>query len=242
METASTNGLTLRTAAIIAGLAYLFDPVSYAEFTLYPKLVVSDHIAQTITNISSNHGAFLMMFFFYFINFAEDVVVAWALYYLFAPVNRAVSALAALFQLVYAGIAFVGLLNLATVFHMVTQPEYLASLGTGPLHADINILLHTFRSYYSLGLILFGVHLLLIGALIVRASYVPWWIGVALIIDGGGWIVTELQPYLYPAVNVDFLFFTFFGELLFMLWLLIMGWRIQEPAATLVRVEPVLSG
>ncbi|HZT13985.1 MAG TPA: DUF4386 domain-containing protein [Candidatus Baltobacteraceae bacterium] len=233
MENGSTNGLTLRAAAVIAGLAYLLDPVSYAEFTLYPKLVVSGNVEQTVANIAAHHGTFLMMLFFYFINFCEDIVVAWALYYLLAPVNRAVSALAALFQLVYAGIALVGLLNLATIFHMLTIPEYAATLGTRLLHADVNLLLHTFRTYYSLGLILFGIHLILIGALIVRAKYMPWWLGVALVIDGAGWIVTELQPYLFPNVNVDWLFYTFLGELLLMLWLLIMGWRIKQPQPAL---------
>jgi len=229
MENGSTNGLTLRAAALIAGLAYLLDPVSYAEFTLYPKLVVSGNVEQTVANIAAHHGTFLMMLFFYFINFCEDIVVAWALYYLLAPVNRAVSALAALFQLVYAGIALVGLLNLATIFHMLTIPEYAATFGTRALHADVNLLLHTFRTYYSLGLILFGIHLILIGALIARAKYMPWWLGAALVIDGAGWIVTELQPYLFPNVNVDWLFYTFFGELLLMLWLLIAGWRIKQP-------------
>src|SRR5579864_9229599 len=233
MGNASTNGLTLRTAAIIAGLAYLLDPVSYAEFTLYPKLVVGGNIEQTVANIAAHHNTFVTMLFFYFINFIEDVVMAWALYYLLAPVNRAVSALAALFQVVYAAIAIAGLLNLATAYNMLIQPQYLASFGAGPLHAPINLLIHTFRIYYSLSLILFAIHLILIGALIVRAKYIPWWLGAALVIDGCGWILTELQPYFYPAVNVDALFYTFFGELLFMLWLLIMGWRVKQPAPAL---------
>ena len=229
MGNTQTNGLTLRVAAIIVGLAYLLDPVSYAEFTLYPKVVIPGHIEQTVSNISAHPGLFVMMLFFYFINFIEDVIIAWALYYLLAPVSRAVSALASLFQLVYAGIAFVGMFNLASVYRMLTQPEYLQVFGAGPLHAQVDLLLHTFRTYYSLSLVLFGIHLILIGFLIVRSRYIPWWLGVALVIDGAGWIVTELQPYLYPNVNVDFLFFTFFGEVLFMLWLLIMGWRIKEP-------------
>jgi len=233
MGNTQTNGLTLRVAAIIVGLAYLLDPVSYAEFTAYPKLVIPGHIEQTVANITAHPGLFVMALFFYFINFIEDVIIAWALYYLLAPVSRAVSALASLFQLVYAGIAFVGMFNLASVYRMLTQPEYLQVFGAGPLRAQVDLLLHTFRTCYSLALVLFGIHLILIGFLIVRSRYIPWWLGVALVIDGAGWIVTELQPYLYPNVNVDFLFFTFFGEVLFMLWLLIMGWRIKEPPPAL---------
>ncbi|MFZ0032310.1 MAG: hypothetical protein WAK84_10600 [Candidatus Cybelea sp.] len=50
-------GLTLRQAALIAGFGYLLDPVSYAEFTLYPKLVIPGHIEQTVANIGARNPA-----------------------------------------------------------------------------------------------------------------------------------------------------------------------------------------
>jgi hypothetical protein len=37
-----------------------------------------------------------------------------------------------------------------------------------------------------------------------------------------------LTPYLYPNVNLGFIAITGFGELLFPLWLVIRGWKIQE--------------
>jgi hypothetical protein len=40
-----------------------------------------------------------------------------------------------------------------------------------------------------------------------------------------------LQAYLYPNAHLGFIFITFFGELIFMLWLLIRDWKIQEPTA-----------
>jgi hypothetical protein len=170
------------------------------------------------------------MLFCFLINFVEDIVIAWALYVLLAPVNRSLSLLAAWFQVVYAAIALVATLNLATVYRMLTTPEYLTTFGSGPLGAQVNLLLHTFRYDYSLALVIFGIHLLLVGYLIIRSSYIPWWLGVLLVIDGLGWMVHSVQPYLYPDANLDFLFVTFFGEVIFMLWLLIMGWRIREPA------------
>jgi hypothetical protein len=92
----------------------------------------------------------------------------------------------------------------------------------------VNLLLHTFRSDYSFGLILFGIHLVLVGFLIVRSGYIPWWLGVILIVNGLGWVSDSVQPYLYPDANTGFVFVTFFGELIFMLWLLIRGWSISE--------------
>jgi hypothetical protein len=117
---ASHGGLTLRQAALVAGLGYLLSPVAYAEFSLYPKLVIAGHIDQTVANVSAHHVMFLAMFFCYFLNFIEDIVIAWALYVLLAPVNRAVSLLAALFRLVYAGVAIAGTFNLLIVYRLLT--------------------------------------------------------------------------------------------------------------------------
>lgn len=220
----------MRQAALVVGFAYLLNPVSYAEFTIYPKLVIPDNIAATVANISAHHGLFLTALFCYLINFIEDIVIAWGLYNLLAPVNRALALLAAWFQIVYAGIALFATFHLATVYRMVTTAEYQTLFGTRQLQAQIDLLLHSFRYEYSLALGIFGIHLALVGYLIVRSRYIPWWLGWLLVIDGLGWFVNCLQPYLYPNADLDFLFITFLPELVFMLWLLIWGWRIREPA------------
>jgi hypothetical protein len=233
MTRGSRWGITLRQAALIAGFAYLLDPVSYAEFTLYPKLVIPGHIEQTIANINAHGGTFVAMILCYFINFVEDIVVAWALYILFAPVNRALSLLAAWLRMIYAVLAIAGTLNLLTIYRMLSTPEYSTLFGPRPLQAQVALLLHTFRYDYSFVLVIFGLHLCLVGYLMFRSGYTGWIskaIGVLLVIPGVGWIVYELSPYLYPSANVDWLFFTFFGELIFMLWLLIAGWRLRDPA------------
>ena len=109
MSSVRAEGVTLRQAALIVGFAYLLNPVSYAEFTIYPKLVIPSNIEQTVANISSHHGLFLTAMFCYLINFIEDIIIAWGLYILLAPVNRALALLAAWFQLVYTAIALFGL-------------------------------------------------------------------------------------------------------------------------------------
>jgi Domain of unknown function (DUF4386) len=112
----------------------------------------------------------------------------------------------------------------------LTTPEYAATYGSGLLHAEVNFPLHTFRYDFSLALVIFGILLILAGYLIYRSRCIPWWIGILLVVNGSGWIVNRLQPYLYPHANLGLVFITFFGELIFVLWLLIPGWRIQEPA------------
>lgn len=226
-----SEGLTLRQAAVIAGLGYLLNPVSYAEFSLFPRLVVPGNIVQTVANISAHHALFVIVIFSYFISFIGDIVIAWALYVLLAPVNKALSLLAALFRLVYVAVGFASVLDLATAYRVVTTPEYLKYFGEIPRDAQVDLLLHSFRYDWVMALVIFGIHLVLVGCLIFRSGYIPKLIGAVLVINGCGWILNSLQPYLYPSVNTDFLFITFFGELIFMLWLLIMGWRIRQPVS-----------
>lgn len=227
----SGEGLTLRQAALIAGFAYLLSPVTTAEFSIMPKLVIPGNIEQTVQNLSAHSGLFVAAILCYLITFLEDVVIAWALYVLLAPVNKSLSLLTAWFRLVFAAVALVGWLNLVTVYRLLTTPDYLALFGTSPLHAQVQLLLRSFRDDWSVSLIIFGIHLVLLGYLIFRSGYIHWIIGILLIIDGLGWVTDSLQPYLYPKAHLGFLFITFFGELVFMLWLLIMGWRLKEPTA-----------
>jgi hypothetical protein len=111
---------------------------------------------------------------------------------------------------------------------MLTTPEYLNLFGRPSLNAQVALLLHSFRYDWNMGLTIFGLHLCLVGGLIYRSSYIPKIIGVLLVINGLGWIVSRLQPYLYPNAHLGFVFITYFGEVVFLLWLLIMGWRIAE--------------
>ena len=115
---------------------------------------------------------------------------------------------------------------------MVTTPDFQTLFGSSALQAQVKLLLSTFRYDWSLSLIVFGVHLVLLGYLIYRSGYVPWIIGILLVIDGFAWMVDSLQAYFYPDAHLKYLFVAFLGELVFMLWLLIRGWTIREPQRT----------
>src|SRR5450755_251871 len=138
------EGITLRQAALVAGFAYLLNPVSYAEFSIYPKLVAAGNAAQTAQNISAHLGLFAAAILCYIVSFIGDVVIAWALYVLLAPVNRALSLLAAWFQLVYAAVALCSVFGLLDVYHLLASPYYLTLFGSGQLQAQVWFQLHSF--------------------------------------------------------------------------------------------------
>lgn len=225
------EGLTLRQAALIAGIGLLIMVATTpaAEFLVYPKLVVRGDPTQTAQNIIAHQGLFIAGIFGYLITFICDLLVAWALYVLLVPVNRALSVLTAWFRVVYAAIGIFALLKLVTAYRLLTTPDYLTVFGAAPLNAQVKLLLDSFRIEWSMSLVLFGIHLVLLGYLIYRSGYIPRIIGILLAIDGVAWMIGSVRPYLFPNAPLGFLFVAYFAELIFMLWLLIRGWKIEEP-------------
>jgi hypothetical protein len=95
------------------------------------------------------------------------------------------------------------------------------------LQAQVMLSLNAFRSDWYFGLLFFGIHLGLLGYLAVRSKYIPSLVGALLIIAGLGYLLNTLKPFLFADVNLTFAEYTYYGELIFMLWLLIKGSRIE---------------
>jgi hypothetical protein len=239
--TNNNNKTSLRMAALIAGLGLFVMVIAapYAELFVYPKLVVPNNAAETIKNITASKTLFISAILGYLVTFICDVVVAWALYVLLKPVSENLSLLTAWFRLVYTVIALVALLNLVNVIQLLNTADYSTAFEPGQLHAQVMISLNAFRHDWYFGLLFFGIHLGLLGYLVFKSNYIPRILGVLLIIAGLGYLITTLKPYLFPNFNSDIARFTFYGELIFMLWLLIKGSRIKESNKEIIWFESV---
>ena len=226
----STTDNPLRRAAIIAGVGLLIMVIAapFAELFVFPKLVVQGNATDTAKNIIANKTLFVSGIFGYLVTFICDLLVALALYVLLRPVNEYLSLVTAWFRLVYTVIALVALLNLVTVFRLLNTSAYLTVFLPDQLRAQAMLSLDAFRYQWYFGLLFFAIHLGLLGYLVIKSNYIPSILGVLLIIAGLGYMLTTLKPYLFPDIHLDFAKYTFYGELIFMLWLLIKGSRIKE--------------
>lgn len=149
---------------------------------------------------------------------ACDTGVAIIFYTLFKPVSRNLSLTALIFRLI-----FVAIMTLDSLYYFGGL-----DLAHGAHSAQ------SFNSVYSLALVPFGVHCLLVGYLIYRSKLLPRILGSLMILAGLGyvtfvspWLVHQAYPYiLIPGV---------LGEGLLTLWLLIggadSGRRLQRPDA-----------
>lgn len=222
------SGISLKTAALISafGLLAMVVAAPLAEIYAYPRLVVRDDIAETIRNLSQQKSLFVTCILSYLLTFILDVIVAWSLYVYFKPVNPDVSMLAAWFRIVYTVLALVALFNLVSSFRIVTDSTAF-TLAPGLKEQEVARYLNAFKSQWYFSLAFFSIHLVILGCLAIVSGYVPKIFGVLLIITGLGYSLTTFKPFLFPATNIDFAAFTFYGEIIFMLWLLIKGWRVK---------------
>lgn len=222
-------GLSLRQAAIVAGAGLLIVSISapFAQFFAFPRLMVAGDLDRTIQNLTENRGLFLSGIFAYLVNCTFDIIVAWALYVLLAPVNRPLSLLTFAACLVYIAMSLTGLLNYVEAFRLLHSPDAAAAIGTERLHAQVYMLVSSYQFDWGFALILFGFVLPLRGYLVARSKFIPAIFGWLQGIAGIGYIAYVLGVYFAPNLDLSILTITFVAEPVFMLWLLILGWRIK---------------
>ncbi len=196
-----------------------------AEFVVFPKLYDYGDAEITFNNIKENRGLFTLGIFLHLITLICDVVVAWALYLFLKPVNKDLSLLTALFRMVFAVITLSAMLNLVGVLNLTQNTRYLTAFDDS-IYSEVLLSIKNFNLQWSFAFSFFSLYLMLIGALAYKATYVPKTIGILLIIAGIGYLIDTLRTFFFPSVQMDYIMITYFGEVIFMLWLLIKGWRV----------------
>ncbi len=218
----------IQRAGLISGIGILIMvlTVPVAEFVIFPKLIDYSNAEATFHNIQEHHGLFTMGIFLHLITLICDVVVAWSLYIFLKPSHKQLSQLTAAFRMVFAVVTLAALLNLITVLNLTANQEYLLTLDT-TIYTEVLLTLKNFQLQWGFAFSFFGSYLILLGVLVYKATYIPKLFGILLIIAGAGYLVDTLKTFFFPSLNLDYVMITFFGELVFMLWLLIKGWRVK---------------
>jgi len=229
--------ISLRRAAIVTGVALLIMAVAavFATDLVLERLVVPGDAAATTSNIRASEMLFRTGIFGWLIILICDVLAAWGLYVFLKPVDRSLSLLMAWFRLVYVAILGTALLNLVIVLLLVSGDDYLAGLGVDQLQGHVLLFLNAFGAMWSIGLAVFGFHILVLGYLVLKSGYIPKVLGVLLLIAFFGYLITNSANLLSPKyesyramIEWPFLVPMVVGELGLGLWLLFKGARVQR--------------
>lgn len=230
--------MSMRRAALVAGAAYLamFVPAMFANFFVLSSLIVQGDAATTVRNIAANETLFRWGTASLLVVAVLDVVVALGLYVFFSRAGKSLSLLASWFRVAYAAIFAASIIHLVMIPQLLTGTDY---PGDG-LQAQVMLSLDAFDSGWMVGLLFFGLHLLAIGWLALRSSYVPRILGVLLIVAALGYLVDSFGTFLLPGYSASIGQYTFLGELVFPIWLLVKGGRnVPNEAATQVATRDV---
>jgi len=224
--------LSQRKSAIVAGVAIVIMAIlaGFVYGFVLNSLVVKGDAAATARNIKASEILFRIGIFGWLANLILDVLAAWALYIFFKPVNKAVSLLAAILRLVYVAILGTALLNFVFVLLLLTGADYLKVFETAQLHGLVLLFINAFEGIWSIGLVVFGLHIFALGYLVFRAGFIPTILGALLILGSLGYLITDSANLLLPnyedykaTVELIFIVPMIFGELGLGLWLLIRG-------------------
>ena len=231
----ATADRSIRTASTTAGVALLLMSAVaiFGNVIAVDGLVSETNPAQTVTNITASLGLFRLGIASLVLVVALDVVVAWALYRVFSPVSTSLSMLAAALRLVYSGVFMVAIAQLLGVVRLLSNDTFLAAFGTDQLNAQAMLSITAFNDIWYVGQFLFGLHLLLIGYLAYRSHYIPRLLAVLLAISGLGYATDSLGAVLSPGAWTDISSFTFLGEFLLALWLVIRARSIATTASAI---------
>ncbi|MEZ6030173.1 MAG: DUF4386 domain-containing protein [Hyphomonadaceae bacterium] len=217
--------------ARIGGLAYLaiFVLAILANFIVFQPLGVKGDAVATAANIAASEPVYRAGVAAFLAVLIADLIVGWALFVVLRPVNESLSLLALIFRAAYT-IAHVGVvLGLLSALTFATVPVVSDGLGAGA-----SAMAYQALAGHGLGftvtLIFFGVHLLLLGVLIARSGYMPrligWLVvlaGLAYALDGFATVLLGSFGAFSGAAAIAVIVSTLIGEGALMIWLIAKG-------------------
>jgi len=218
-----TAGAALLVMAVISGFAYLIA---------VKGLVTPGNAVKTAKDISAHESLFRIGYLALFFVAALDVIVAWVLFRVFAPVNRRLSAVGAWLRTGYAGVFIVAISRLTSVLSLLSPRASGAGASTSQLREQVLHRINSFTEIWNVGLILFGVYLLTLAYLAYRSSFVPGLVSALLAIAGCAYLFDSFTALTIRATDTPLSTISAAGELMFALWLVTRGHRITRRSAS----------
>jgi hypothetical protein len=213
-----------RKSALIAGI-YLIIMAVAAGFTFgyaHNSLVIPENPEATLSNLQSSKTLFVAEIFGWSLILLCDIVVSFALYFFFKNENQKLASYAAVARLIYSAILGVAIFYLAQILSLFSRTNNTAN--------EVMANLESFKTYWSFGLIIFGIHLSLLGTLALKSKLIRNFWGVLLIFAGISYSLIHSFYFLFPDLESNIKTAETilslpmaFSEISFAFWLIIRG-------------------
>lgn len=203
------TGYSLILMAVVAGFS-----IGYA----FPKFFDVNQLEITLSNLSGNLQLYLSMLIGIVLVIILDILVSWTIYQFFKNDNKKVAIMSFILRIIYAAI-----FGVATYFLVV-------NLGQGNNNELLNSNFNSFETVWTLGLIVFGLHLLAVGILMKVHRNIPKVLWILTLIAGISYVVVHILKSMLPqlsefteTLNNVLALPMALGELGLAIWLIIKG-------------------
>lgn len=219
--------------ARLAGVLYVVIIVLglLSEIAVRSSLVTTGDAATTAQNIMASEGLFRIGFLADSIMFLSDVALAVLLFELLKPVNKVLSLIAMCFRLTQSAVIALNLLHYYAAIIILEGASYASAFEEVQTNAIASLFLELHSYGYDLGLILFGIHCLVLGYLIARSLYMPKILGYLVMSAGMTYIVGSYTRFLFPdfvETLAPIYVVALVSEVSLCLWLLIKGVHLDS--------------
>ena len=204
-------------------------PFAFLGIVYVPSvLVVPGDAAATARNIMASEWLFRSGTVSHLIGQIILIFLVLALYRLLKSVNKDHAVLMVVLALLAVPIAFLNELNHLAVLRLLSGSDSLRPLTSDQLHAQAMLFLDIRNSGIYVAQIFWGLWLLPLGYLVLRSGFLPKLLGILLVIACCGYLIDSGAHLLLPGFDATISQFTFVGEVLFPLWLLIRGVNVER--------------
>jgi hypothetical protein len=213
----------------VAGLWYLLLCVLGPLRLMYipSKLFVHGNATATANNIAAHEWLFRFGMVSDLVGAVVAIFLALALYRLFKGVDQYLAVLVVILGGVMPSLLyFVNVVSDAGALMVARGPDFLSVFNKPQRDALVMLLLRLHDHQNTAAEILWGLWLLPLAMLVYRSRFLPRFLGVWLVINGFAYVILSFTGLLLPQYgNKMFLLSqpALFGELAFMLWLVIKG-------------------
>ncbi len=225
----STRNPSARNPGRVAGFWYLLLTILGPVRLMYipNKLFVSGNAAATANNIAAHEGLFRFGIVADLLCALILIFLTLALYRLFSGVDRNLAIQVVIFGGVMpAVIDIVGVVNDLGTLIFVHGANFLSVFDKPQRDALALLFLQLRDRQNTAAEILWGVWLLPLAILTYKSRFLPRFLGIWLAINGFAYIVLSFTGVLFPEYQGTVFAWSqpaLFGELAFMLWLVVKG-------------------
>jgi hypothetical protein len=212
----------------LIGLLYLLVSIPGAFALIYVpgKLIVHGNATATASNIAASEGLFRLGIACNLISQTLFMLVGLALYDLLKRVNQRHASLMLGLVVIAVPIALLNELNAIAALILVRGAQFLSVFEKPQRDALAMLFLKLHGEGFGIAEIFWGLWLFPLGLLVYRSSFFPRILGVLLMAGCFAYVTESLAPLFSPQyadLFAQWMRPLRFGEVIFMLWLLIVG-------------------